>query len=533
MGGHLFVLRGDLTQLHCSAVLIPCDSKWRVVEEHWGRLLPRGCLGNADHRGWAPLIGGGGEGRFTDVGRGSKRRVRLVVTAGYRSLAGDEEAAQWVADGVVEAIADLSATRLPKPAGRVKALIGLPLVGTGDGGFNTTRGVLIHALIPRLQEAARDYHVDIALVLRDERDHAAVQAVRTEYWANFSKEQPRLAKHLDVADRLGLEAAKGQLSLFLGSGVSVPLGVPDWKTLLSKAGGQEIYAFDPEDAPAIAQRIEREFGRGVLDQAIVKNVKVPGVAPTHLLLAALSVEQTVTTNYDTAYERALDTTLGKNEYRVLTKQLALQPHPWVLKLHGCVTRPKTIVITTEDYKRLRQDHGALRAVVESLMMTSHLMFVGFSMGDPTFVEAANRVKTVRALAEEKHSPSVATVLALDRRAVATHADFEIVPMLDHQDHREAARLLEIFLDRVAWRATTEGPASSTYLLHPNYQDLFEDDVLITRLRKKLAEFVNEVGALNPVWGSRGWKQVGDLLSQLGDDRFGEKPPSNMPRARFR
>lgn len=204
---------------------------------------------------------------------------------------------------------------------------------------------------------------------------------------------------------------------------------------------------------------------------------------------------------------------------MLTKQLALQPQPWLLKLHGCVSRPKTIVITTDDYAKLMNDHRALQAVVESLMMTSHLLFVGFSMGDPNFVDAANRVKAVRALAERKKPSTVPTVLALDENAVETHDGFDVVPMLDNQDPQEAARLLEIFLDRVSWVATTEGPASNAYLLDPNYEDLFAEEESTTILRKQLGRLVADVGPRNPVWGNRGWRQVAELLSQLGDDRF--------------
>lgn len=55
---------------------------------------------------------------------------------------------------------------------------------------------------------------------------------------------------------------------------------------------------------------------------MVSKVGVDGVAPAHLLLAALGVRQAVTTNYDTAYERALEATVGEGKYRVLTGQLA-------------------------------------------------------------------------------------------------------------------------------------------------------------------------------------------------------------------
>ncbi len=67
MGGHFFVLRGDLKQLRCSAVLIPCDSDWKVVWDHWAPLLPEDRFDPPDPYGWRPLTGGGGTRRFTDL----------------------------------------------------------------------------------------------------------------------------------------------------------------------------------------------------------------------------------------------------------------------------------------------------------------------------------------------------------------------------------------------------------------------------------------------------------------------------------
>lgn len=530
MGGHLFVLRGDLTKLHCSAVLIPCDSKWRVVAEHWAHFLPKDSLTEPNGAGWAGYRHGG-VGRLADVVTTGDKWIHLVVTADAHGVhGGPESTASWIADGVFEAIRALEGRELPLPAGRVKKLVGLPLVGTGDGGFRFARGVLIRALIPALQNAAREYDIDIALVLREERDHAAVQAVRKDYWADFVKDEPDVAEYLDAADRLGREAARGQLSLFLGSGVSVPLGVPDWEELLTEAaGGREIKDFDPKNAPAIAQNIEELWGRPAIDKVIEDKVNIAGVAPTHLLLSALSVRQAVTTNYDTAYEEALTTAFGSRGYRVLAKQLAKQPQPWLMKLHGCVTNPDTIVITTDDYTNLHLHHSAMESVVEALLLTSHLMFVGFSMGDPSFVEAAKRVQAVRALAEGTRPSKVATVLALGPGAVEEHDDFEVVYMLDGNDTGQAARRLEIFLDRVSWVAATEGPSSCSYLLDPAYADLFSEEESTRELRRQLGQLVAEVGVRNPMWSTHGWKQVADLLAQLGDKRFDDdKSLPNSP-----
>ena len=522
MGGHLFVLQGDLTQLRCSAILVPCDTEWKVVWSHWASLLPEKRFGPANAAGWRQLKGGA-SGWYTDIVTDRKRWVHLAVTAtgkGFVTATGKgfdtpQERAGWVADGVVDTITDLSTRDLPPVPGRVKPLIGLPLVGTGAGGFDKIRGILIRGLLPALIRAAREHDVDIALVLKDQRDHAAVQAVRKDFWAGFAEEEPEIAELLDVADDLGEQAARGELSLFLGSGVSVPLGIPDWKTLLSEISPFAV-DFESKTPQQIAADIERKIGRDKLEQGVMSKVGIDGVAPAHLLLAALNVRQVVTTNYDTAYERALEAVVGKGKFRVLTGQLALQPDPWLLKYHGCINRPPTIVITTKDYADLKMHRGALQSVVESLMITSHLMFVGFSMEDEDFIDAVARVRAVRDLAEDTRKAAVATVLALHPNAVSKHKGFKTVEMLDDPGSpKEAARRLEIFLDRLSWKATTEGKAANSYLLHPDYLDLFAKDGPTTKLRERLLKLADELESDGALRNGTGWKQLNAFLVQLG------------------
>lgn len=69
----------------------------------------------------------------------------------------------------------------------------------------------------------------------------------------------------------------------------------------------------------------------------------------HSLVAQLPVSQVVTTNYDVLYELAIPA-VGKT-----LSVLPFAPLPdadrWLLKMHGCITRPDTIVLTRKDYIR--------------------------------------------------------------------------------------------------------------------------------------------------------------------------------------
>lgn len=80
------------------------------------------------------------------------------------------------------------------------------------------------------------------------------------------------------------------------------------------------------------------------------------VAPIHALLQALPGVEAVTTNYDTLYERAV-IAAGKSisvlPYQDTKGTTASRKSKWLLKMHGCVSRPQDIVLTREDYIRYK------------------------------------------------------------------------------------------------------------------------------------------------------------------------------------
>jgi len=75
---------------------------------------------------------------------------------------------------------------------------------------------------------------------------------------------------------------------------------------------------------------------------------------------------------------------------------------------------------------------------------------------------------------------------------------------------EAARLLEILLDRLAWRCQISGDVRASFLLHPDYQE--DGRAADIELRKALRT-VSEVAERHP--DSAGYRAVMDLLRSLG------------------
>lgn len=68
---------------------------------------------------------------------------------------------------------------------------------------------------------------------------------------------------------------------------------------------------------------------------------------------------------------------------------------WLLKLHGSVDRPEEIVFTKKDYIRFHDRFAALAGIVQSTLLTRHLLCVGFSLDDDNFQRIFDSVRKAR------------------------------------------------------------------------------------------------------------------------------------------
>lgn len=501
--GHLFVAHGDLTALACDGLLIPCDSDGNV-RRIWQPLLPTGLPVSSDNLEWLAVPGRPNEHGVISLDPVDGRPVWAFVTVDRDAVASPDE----VVDRTWRAVR-YAAVGLQSSEDREMPLLGLPLAGTGHAGLATRRGEVIDGLLKQLR--GNDLNADVALVLWDRRDFAAVQTRRRE------SDWQELPKDLSTeADRLGSLAARGQLSLFLGAGVSRPAGLPDWWRLLDELAAEAGLPLpsreeDPFDA---ATPIVAALGDG-FHGAVVKLLDKRRHAIGHALLATLRAHRMVTTNFDDCMELALQVP-SAGRFRVLARQLAHGDQPWLLKLNGDVRQPDSIVLTTSDLSRSPAERSALEGVVQTLLLTSHLLFVGFSLTDRNFLLLAEAVTKVRALAgdSEAELPGTAAALVKSDLDRAGYSDLHMLSM-DEASPKRGARILEIFLDRLVWSASASGALSSEYVLDDRYlSSLSTSDVA---LRKAVLEMLHRVGS--DAKSSAAWRHVERLLADLGADEI--------------
>jgi hypothetical protein len=63
---------------------------------------------------------------------------------------------------------------------------------------------------------------------------------------------------------------------------------------------------------------------------------------------------------------------------------AEHPERHLVKLHGSIDRPDSIVLTRDDYARSRLVRREMFAQLRSEMANASFLFVGFSLNDPNF-----------------------------------------------------------------------------------------------------------------------------------------------------
>lgn len=218
-----------------------------------------------------------------------------------------------------------------------------------------------------------------------------------------------------LTERIVEAINRKQCILFLGAGVHAPppegsphqypeavrppLGSALSRKLAEASGYSQVFpGKDPSNLQRVAWHYEHSRGRNDLVTAVRREVD-EGKKPSLLmeLLAGLDFPMVVTTNYDRLFERALfaagkdpQVSIYSPDETQLTQDLFTAPNPkqpFVLKIHGDIGRPDSMVITDEDYIHFVMrmgDKDAFNPIPEALkyhLRRWPVLFVGYSLLD--------------------------------------------------------------------------------------------------------------------------------------------------------
>lgn len=196
-------------------------------------------------------------------------------------------------------------------------------------------------------------------------------------------------RKIEVPAELAASVSSRNALLFAGAGVSLSAGMPSAAALSERL----LQSFFPcgENASAsnlsfaeIAGAVAKKYSRASLYQEVQRMLTPPqGVEPTPSHLLALSLfDVIVTTNYDDLFERAI-AAIGDTRFTVCEEITAPIKSGALVKLHGSIYDPKSLVITEHEVLSLSSGRKKLWDAVRGLMRKMAPVFIGTSFKDPS------------------------------------------------------------------------------------------------------------------------------------------------------
>lgn len=483
--GHVFVTMGDLLNFKSDAWLLPVDRR-ASPGDRWTKALPglvealetQDLQSIRDESAFAfPLL---------NWHRGSS--VPVLTAVPMSGIAEAEDLLPRFRAFLEVATAATTERRSTTGESVGRPVLATPFFGTGHGGGDIYRGEILRVLLKEAYRHTSESGVDVVFVFQDSAAFALAQQQRRERGNAWSALAPSL---LAQAKGLAEIAQSGRLVPFMGAGISISAGAPNWDQLLQRlaaAAGLEISEqaalrkLSNLDQAAVLRSYFSEkfpgagdvtFGQAVADAVDVKQY---GLAPS--LLACLPSSGAITLNYDTLFEKASEDA-GSPRTVIPGEQPqhgTAATQKWLLKLHGSVDKPETIVLTRDDYLGYSATREALSALVKAHLITHHLLFVGFGLADDHFHEIIHDVR--RALPVQEASGRFGSALMLEPDAMQEKLwgkHLNLVNMKDPDSAESgtaaAARRLEIFLDALIAHASD----SHSFLLAPHYGEGLTDE----------------------------------------------------------
>ena len=205
----------------------------------------------------------------------------------------------------------------------------------------------------------------------------------------------------------------GECIAFVGAGFSAAGGLPTWRKLLENVAAEaqmdsdasehvrqlldrgSAHAFDEA-----AQFLEDQLGTERFKNAVVATLAVPP-SPSESMtnrirwLSGIPFRAVLTTNYDSYLPGRLPEPkafgeLLRPEFHGDWRRLAVGPNDRsrrsVLKIHGDVGKPASIVVTRQDYRQLLHTKPGYQSFLRAVLASHPIVYFGFSFTDAYLTE---------------------------------------------------------------------------------------------------------------------------------------------------
>lgn len=186
---------------------------------------------------------------------------------------------------------------------------------------------------------------------------------------------------------------------FIGSGISVPSGLPDWKRLMEKfvkeIGIDKVENTD--DLPLLAQYYINEKSKVDLYKAINTDFIKKKPNDYHNLFKITNIKTIWTTNYDDLLEK---TFTNNCEVKILDSEvftfLEDNEKIEIIKVHGSIKHKiKDLVITQSDYEDFFINKPIIVQRLKVDLLQKSFVFMGYNYGDPNIQNILTEVRRLK------------------------------------------------------------------------------------------------------------------------------------------
>jgi len=204
----------------------------------------------------------------------------------------------------------------------------------------------------------------------------------------------------------GLKA--DNLAAFVGAGASRSYtdpdtgiqhpGLPAAGEIVAGLAKTRAYIPSSSSFPEACFLLKKRESRAKLEEVLVGFLgqNVPAPLPAYEMLASLPFAAFLTTNYDVLLETALGKAQRSLHPVVEDKDVChlRSKHVPVIKIHGCVSRPPTMIAAEDEYRPLSATKPLIEALVKTQLANRVLLFLGFSLTDVDFRIAYQAVRDI-------------------------------------------------------------------------------------------------------------------------------------------
>jgi len=219
---------------------------------------------------------------------------------------------------------------------------------------------------------------------------------------------------VDLADTATVRELRtaGRLIPFVGAGLSVPLGLPSWSTLINNIAEQLGYDPDVYKLNGTKLQLAEYFValkgsigplRSEMDRLFNPTDEAVSASAAHALLVDMNLPIIYTTNYDRIIEKAFELKGVPCHSVANIDDIAIAPPnvTQVVKFHGTFTDDASLVLTESSYFDRLEFESAIDIKLRADILGKSLLFIGYALNDINIRYLLYKLHKLRAQTRQK------------------------------------------------------------------------------------------------------------------------------------